>query len=280
MINRLPTHNFWVQNPFHILENVFDYHNYDRVKQIVNGKQKPKTSIEELIGKINNLYSLYLFNAPHQSVDIILSGIESILGFYTLTQVSIISIVNAVKHNDLKALFPFIPDLYHDGLLNDKLIIAVSLTFVMHNLFYYFESFPTNFLDDIEYFILLDDYEGFIFYIRQRFNKYDIDNEMIVKELKTILDNNHKLLRSYRVKRIFIYGSLLDESITPYSDIDLAFEFDPGYSYFYHYSETFKQISLIVEVLTNRKVDIVLYDDILASKRVNRYKEIWRYKAD
>ena len=73
------------------------------------------------------------------------------------------------------------------------------------------------------------------------------------KIAKIILDNT-KIIKTYGVKRIGIFGSFLKHAENKKSDIDILVEFQKGKKLFDNYIE----LKFYLEKLFHRKVDLVI----------------------
>jgi predicted nucleotidyltransferase len=76
------------------------------------------------------------------------------------------------------------------------------------------------------------------------------------KEIFRILQNNHKLLRKYRVKKIGLFGSYLRNEASKKSDIDLLVDFEEKTF------DNFIELAFELEKLFNRKVDLLTEEGI------------------
>lgn len=71
-----------------------------------------------------------------------------------------------------------------------------------------------------------------------------------------------ELCRKYRVKALYVFGSILTSRFNDESDVDLAVSFDKGKIKLDDYADNFFSFQFALESLLNRPVDLVCYDAI------------------
>ena len=84
------------------------------------------------------------------------------------------------------------------------------------------------------------------------------------REILDALQEQRKVLRKYKVKKIGLFGSYAREDQTGHSDIDLLVEFDDtafddNYS---GYSDNYRELSNFLKRILSKKVDLVTMEMI------------------
>ena len=75
---------------------------------------------------------------------------------------------------------------------------------------------------------------------------------LITKNLNVIRD----LCKTYKVKNLYVFGSVLTNRFTEKSDVDFLFSFEPEIDY-NNYADNYFELLEHLQKLLNRKVDLV-----------------------
>lgn len=78
------------------------------------------------------------------------------------------------------------------------------------------------------------------------------------EDLLRILNEHHKQIKWFGVKRYGIFGSFVRSQPTPQSDVDILVEFEPGQKTF----DNFMHLAFFLEELLGRKVDLVTAESL------------------
>lgn len=70
------------------------------------------------------------------------------------------------------------------------------------------------------------------------------------------------LCRKYKVKALYVFGSILTSRFNDESDVDLAVSFDKENIALEDYADNFFSLQFDLEAIFNRQVDLVCYDAI------------------
>ena len=70
------------------------------------------------------------------------------------------------------------------------------------------------------------------------------------------------LCRKYKVKALYVFGSILTSRFNDESDVDLAVSFDKENIALEDYVDNFFSLQFDLEAIFNRQVDLVCYDAI------------------
>lgn len=71
-----------------------------------------------------------------------------------------------------------------------------------------------------------------------------------------------ELCKRYKVKSLYVFGSILTSRFRKYSDIDLLVKFDKGKISLDEYDDNYFDFQFALEDVFNRKVDLVCDDAI------------------
>jgi uncharacterized protein len=88
--------------------------------------------------------------------------------------------------------------------------------------------------------------------------------------LKKIAEHREELTRDFGVKSLALFGSVVRNEATPYSDVDLLVEFDDRPVGLFHLSRTQQYLE---SILGTAKVDLVLRDGIKPGLRERILRE-------
>ncbi len=91
------------------------------------------------------------------------------------------------------------------------------------------------------------------------------------------LDRIHELCKTYKVKTLYAFGSILTNRFRKGSDVDLLVNFEKQSIDISDYADNFYEFQFALEDLFNRKVDLVCYDAIknpLFRQEVDSKKQI------
>jgi len=83
-------------------------------------------------------------------------------------------------------------------------------------------------------------------------------NTLTKTDLLQLITEHQQQLRALGVKRCGLFGSFVREQPTPYSDVDILVEFEPGNKTF----ANFMRLAFLFEELFGRKVDLVTLESL------------------
>ena len=82
--------------------------------------------------------------------------------------------------------------------------------------------------------------------------------KLIERHIQAILE----LCRKYKVKALYVFGSILTTRFNADSDVDFAVSFDKSRLTLDSYAENFFSFQFELEAIFKRRVDLVCYDAI------------------
>lgn len=83
-----------------------------------------------------------------------------------------------------------------------------------------------------------------------------------MKLIELNIDNIIALCKKYRVKAMYVFGSILTPRFNAQSDVDLAVSFDKERITLDEYADNFFGLQFELERLLKREIDLVCYDAI------------------
>lgn len=93
--------------------------------------------------------------------------------------------------------------------------------------------------------------------------------KLTAKEIMSVLENHRAKLRSFRVKKIGLFGSYLDTEKKKKNDIDFLVEFEkPSF-------DNYIGLKFFLEKIFSKKVDLVLEKNLKSSLKHVKEKAIY-----